>query len=379
LKVYKVIPIPAHKEFFDDGSGRIKESIPITAMTLKRFGNDLVTGDQRGLIQYCDETFKYILVIKDAHAGAVRGLDFSPLDSKLASCSDDGKIHLWPVGRDQPERVLSGHQNDVKCLHWHPHRSLLATGSRDCTLKLWDPRQAACVSSVLGHKKQVNCCEWNNNGLWLASGSMDGSVKIYDLRVMREMEVWRGHNSEVCSLAWHPVHESLLLSGGYNGSLVYWLANSSQAPHSVIADAHRQSVDLIRWHPSGHLVASASHDCIVKACMPCSFLTLSHLPIPLLPLPGQFWSREPPGSALSAGQEAPLENPALFGFGPLPASDPTIIPSRSNMPPPAATGAGADASGGGRHQGEGGWQGGRGGGGGRGGDRTGNQRKRGRD
>ena len=30
LKVYKVLPIPAHKEFYDDNSGRIKEGISIT-------------------------------------------------------------------------------------------------------------------------------------------------------------------------------------------------------------------------------------------------------------------------------------------------------------------------------------------------------------
>lgn len=229
MKVYKVLPIPAHKEFYDDGSGRIRESIPITAMALKHFGNDLVTGDQKGLIQYCDETFKYILVIKDAHSSAgmhafsidrsihvalsersgllAAGLQTGILQVRAPSycmiafhCfrgSDDSKIHLWPVGRDRPEQTLSGHQNDVKCLHWHPHRALLATGSRDCSLRLWDPRAGRCVSNVLGHKKQVNCCQWNMNGNWLASGSMDGLVKIYDVRVMREMEAWKGHNSEV--------------------------------------------------------------------------------------------------------------------------------------------------------------------------------------
>jgi hypothetical protein len=46
-----------------------------------------------------------------------------------------------------------------------------------------------------------------------------------------------------------------------------------QAPHSMIADAHRQSVDVIAWHPAGHMVGTASHDCILK-----------------------FWCREPPGS-----------------------------------------------------------------------------------
>lgn len=85
LKVHKVMSIPAHKEFFGDGI-RVKEQFPITAMTWKRHGHILVSGDSRGLIQYCDEAFHNVVVTKEAHAGAVRGLSYSPLDSKLVSC-----------------------------------------------------------------------------------------------------------------------------------------------------------------------------------------------------------------------------------------------------------------------------------------------------
>lgn len=84
LKVHKLISIPAHKVIVD--GDRIKESIPITAMAWKHFGNLMVTGDERGLIQYCDETFRNVLVTRDAHEKAVRGLSFSPLDTKLVSC-----------------------------------------------------------------------------------------------------------------------------------------------------------------------------------------------------------------------------------------------------------------------------------------------------
>ena len=92
---------------------------------------------------------------------------------------------------------------------------------------------------------------------------------------MRDFEVYRGHNTDVGNMQWHPHHESLLLSGGYNGSLIYWIVGTNQAPHTQIADAHRQSIDIIAWHPAGHFVATASHDGILK-----------------------FWGREPPGSKL---------------------------------------------------------------------------------
>lgn len=85
LKVHKVISVPAHKEYYGDGD-RIKEQIPITAMAWQRYGNLLVTGDSRGVMQYCDETYHNVSVTKEAHSQAIRGLCFSPMDNKLASC-----------------------------------------------------------------------------------------------------------------------------------------------------------------------------------------------------------------------------------------------------------------------------------------------------
>jgi WD40 repeat protein len=136
---------------------RVKESIPITAMAWNNHGNVVVTGDSRGVMQYCDETFRNITVISEAHrfvtrhiapkgllatsprsppspppspppslpplapslplthaSGAVRGLSYSPLDSKLVSGSDDALMHIWGVGQHVPERTLTGHQSDVK-------------------------------------------------------------------------------------------------------------------------------------------------------------------------------------------------------------------------------------------------------------------------
>jgi WD40 repeat protein len=104
-------------------------------------------------------------------------------------------------------------------------------------------------------------------------------------------------------MAWHPIHESLLVSGGYNGSIAYWIVGQEhQSPHSKVEDAHRQSIDLIAWHPSGHLLATASHDCILK-----------------------FWCREPPGSKLELPvNESLQENPPNYMFGPIAHSHPNV-------------------------------------------------------
>lgn len=41
------------------------------------------------------------------------------------------------------------------------------------------------------------------------------------------------------ALAWHPTHERLIMSGGNNGSLIYWTVGESTKPHTIILEAHR--------------------------------------------------------------------------------------------------------------------------------------------
>ena len=94
---------------------------------------------------------------------------------------------------------------------------------------------------LTGQKKQINCLQWNQNGNWLATGAKDQAIKIYDIRTMREFTTLRGHNADVTSVAWHPEHESLLASGGFNGSLCYWCVGQSSEPHTGIAQVR------LRW------------------------------------------------------------------------------------------------------------------------------------
>eukprot|EP01033_Poteriospumella_lacustris_P000729 gene729-516_t len=109
------------------------------------------------------------------------------------------------------------------------------------------------------------------------------------------MEVWRGQNSEVCRIAWHPIHETLMVSGGFNGSLAYWMCGQHQTPHSIIGDAHRQMIEMLAWHPGGYVLASGSHDCLLK-----------------------FWCREPPGSRLDPSIGEAQDNAPVYMHGPLP-------------------------------------------------------------
>ena len=90
-----------------------------------------------------------------------------------------------------------------------------------------------------GHRNTVLGIEWNQNGNWLLTGARDQLLRVYDIRTMKELQSFKGHKREVqcnfnfnlkmvshilyLALAWHPVHESLFVSGGYEGSIHFWM------------------------------------------------------------------------------------------------------------------------------------------------------------
>lgn len=91
---------------------------------------------------------------------------------------------------------------------------------------------------------------------------------------MKEFNTLYGQNKEVCTVKWHPYQETVLASGGFNGALIYWVLGHT-GPHTIVGRAHNYSVNVLEWHPLGHVLASAANDGINK-----------------------FWCREPPGSQL---------------------------------------------------------------------------------
>ncbi|KAJ3034198.1 hypothetical protein HDV00_005368 [Rhizophlyctis rosea] len=218
----------------------------------------MITGDDAGVIKYWQSNMNNLKLV-NAHKETVRDLCFSPTDAKYASCSDDGTIKIWSFADAIEERVLTGHGWDVKCIDWHPSKGLLASGSKDNLAKLWDPKTGKALSTLHGHKNTIMGLEWNSNGNWLVTASRDQLLRVYDIRTMRELQAFRGHKKDVQSVAWHPHHESLFVSGGSDGSMMFWLVGTENSVGGM-EGAHESSVFALDWHPMGHILVSGSND-----------------------------------------------------------------------------------------------------------------------
>ncbi|CAG8525732.1 5341_t:CDS:10 [Paraglomus brasilianum] len=230
----------------------------VRAMKWSHDDNWMVTADHKGIIKYWQSNMNNLKMI-EGHKEAIRDLSFSPTDTKFATCSDDGMIKIWDFTEGVEEGALSGHGWDVKAVDWHPYKSLLASGSKDNLIKFWDPKSGKNVDTLHGHKNPILGLQWNKNGNWLGTAARDQLVKVYDIRMMKDLQTFRGHKKEVCSIAWHPFHERLLVTGGSEGSLMFWIVGQNTVVDSV-EFAHESNVWSLDWHPIGHVLVSGSND-----------------------------------------------------------------------------------------------------------------------
>ncbi|XP_061395903.1 pre-mRNA 3' end processing protein WDR33-like [Musca vetustissima] len=225
----------------------------------------MVTGDHAGYVKYWQSNMNNVKMFQ-AHKEAIRGISFSPTDSKFVSCSDDGTLRIFDFLRCQEEKVLRGHGADVKCVHWHPQKGLIVSGSKDNQqpIKLWDPKSGTALATLHAHKSTVMDLKWNDNGNWLITASRDHLLKLFDIRNLKEeAQVFRGHKKEASSVSWHPIHEGLFCSGGSDGSILFWNVGTDKEI-GCVETAHDSIVWTLAWHPLGHILCSGSNDHTIK-------------------------------------------------------------------------------------------------------------------
>jgi WD40 repeat protein len=66
----------------------------------------LISGDSEGRLCWWDLTSCTCVRVREAHQGKVQALKVSPDGRRLASCGDDGAIHLWDGERGEHVRTL---------------------------------------------------------------------------------------------------------------------------------------------------------------------------------------------------------------------------------------------------------------------------------
>ncbi|KAI8607431.1 WD40-repeat-containing domain protein, partial [Chytriomyces sp. MP71] len=205
------------------------------------------------------------------HKGAVRGLDFNPVDPKfLASGAADGELLIWDLTnptKPYNPGARSNRLDDVTAVAWNRmYHYILASASNNGNTVIWDLRNRNEIAAFShpGGRKQISSISWNpDSPTQIVTASDDDAnpvILVWDLRNSRAPEkVLSGHTQGILHVSWCPKDSDLLLSCGKDNRTIVWNMSTS----SVIGDLHHSSnwsFEASWCHRNPDLVAVAGFD-----------------------------------------------------------------------------------------------------------------------
>lgn len=189
-----------------------------------------------------DKSCSEIVDDDDDEDGFITSVCWNPDGRHIAIGLDNSLVQIWDTFFSRKVRTLrDGHSGSVGSLAWNG--PILTTGGTDGKIVNHDVRvRSHVVGSYRGHRQGVCGLKWSPSGTQLASGGNDNAVRIWDSSVVssdsrptRWLHRFEEHTASVRALAWCPLQNNLLASGGGEGDhcIKLWNTRTGACLNSV--------------------------------------------------------------------------------------------------------------------------------------------------
>ncbi len=112
------------------------------------------------------------------------------------------------------------------------------------------------------HSRPLTNCLWDPQGRYVFFGAEDNLVHRYDPKEKTAISL-AAHDSWVRAMAVSSKHDQLM-TGGYDGRLVWWPASAEKPEAIRMIDAHQGWIRALAINPDSTTIATCGNDLLVK-------------------------------------------------------------------------------------------------------------------
>ena len=183
-------------------------------------------------------------------------------NGQLLAVADKGQqLHVWNVQKRGLPLLLRDSGGLLWCLAFSPTEDLLAAGADDGRVVLWrlgDSGQFGDAQVLSGAgRERVTSLAFSADGSRLAAGNADGRVRVWNLREAGSSPVvlcCHSDESPVWAVAFHPLSNTTVVSGGGDQSLRLWDTRKSEGASRLLGTFENE-VTAIAYSPNGSTIA----------------------------------------------------------------------------------------------------------------------------
>eukprot|EP00727_Mastigamoeba_balamuthi_P012910 m51a1_g8241 putative katanin p80 wd40 repeat-containing subunit b1 (627) ;mRNA; r:99711-102236 len=238
-------------------------SAEVRCLTIgRKSGLVFATGSEDRKVNLWSLTKQQSIMSLTGHSSAVECLSFDSGEQVIAAGSTGGTIKIWDLESQRAVRSLTGHKSNVSSLDFHPFGEYIASASFDTTVKLWDIKNRNCINTYRGHNEPITFVHFTPDGRWLVSGSEGGQVIVWDLSTAKQLHSFEQHTAAVRWLDFHP-HEFLLATGSDDRTVKFFDLETFEMIGSTESDITR--VQTVCFSPDGRCLLAGYHDSLKAA------------------------------------------------------------------------------------------------------------------
>lgn len=173
-----------------------------------------------------------------------------------------GAIHIFDLENKIEVKHFTQHIKSIFSIELNNSKNHFYCGDADGNLSIWNSESFELLLYLPLNCGKIRKISSSNNGEFIVLSCQDGTVRIFETNGYNEISTIEAHKNGATVAVFHPMNETLLISGGKDALLKIWSWKNTELLKEI--PAHNYVIYDLLFLENNELMISASRDKTLK-------------------------------------------------------------------------------------------------------------------